>query len=205
MDDGRRKTDSQKARTKKARVARTSKTRRERDWSISRQAADREGFPINAFLTTHWGKEPCEKKDVETWRRLRICLNRLDAPWVAMRAPEHAPRKGHHMHTAFHVPDNAWCDVVAMIEKITGKVAEEFHPEGKDIGQWTRGVVAMSQDRSWVLQRNIPALGTNEALIDYIAKQSGKEKTIGRHQRSEALMDMTRLHTDAICASLSAK
>lgn len=108
----------------------------------------------------------------------------------------------------FHVPEHAWRDVVAMIEKITGKVAAWFHPEGRTVGKGydaVHGVVAKSADGSWMLQRNIPALGTNEALIDYIAKQSGKEKTVERHQRSEALMDITRLHADAICATLSAK
>jgi len=187
-------TEYQKARAKAQNTANTSRKRRLRDWSVSRQAADRADFPINAHLTTHWGTEPCKEKNVETWRRLRICLNRLDTPWVAMRAPEHAPRKGHHMHTVFHVPDHehAWRDVVAMIEEITGKVAAWVRPEGKDIGQWTKGVVAMSQDGSWMLQRNIPAIGTNKALIDYIAKQSGKEKAVGRHQRSKYLLAITR-------------
>ena len=199
MNDSRRKTDSQKERTRKARVARTSKTRRERDWSISRQAADDAGFPLNAFLTTHWGKDSSKEKDRETWRRLRICINRLDAPWVAMRAPEHAPGKQHHMHSVFHAPDNAWPEVIAMIERITGKVAALIAFEGMTIG-WHHGVVAKSQDGSWMLQRNIPAMGTNEHLINYIAKQSGKDKSIGRHQRSAALMDMTKLHLGAIQA-----
>jgi len=191
MQDKRRRTDAQKAKTKRKRLDEADRRRRYKDWLASAVAADQAGYPINTFLTVIWG-DPRKDKDAELWRRLRLAVTRSGVPWLAMRSPEYAPRKGHHLHIAFHIADEKRMALIDLVESITSTNAAWVEPVGRRLGS-NYGVIAKSADTTWMLQRHLTDCGPIDPLIDYISKASGKTRVEGRHQRSQALIALSRI------------
>jgi len=207
--DKRTRSEAQRSRTKADRLARADKARRKREWLVSADAASRAGYPVNALITIMAGKDIATITDT-AWRRLRQMLRKNGSPFVAARGPEYTPKKGHHLHIALHLPTASYADTVAVL---TETLSEEvgswgIDPTGRTVGD-RFGVVALSKNGGWMLQRHLESLsGSPETLVGYAGKGSGKGKAIGRHQRSADLLALTKgldanAHNGAIQASAS--
>ena len=191
--DKRTRSEAQRSKTKAARLVRADKVRRQREWKASAVAASNAGYPINAFITILTGKDITTITNI-VWRKLRQMLRKNGLPFVAARGPEYTPKKGHHLHIVLHLPAANYIDAVAVL---TETLSEEvgswgIDPTGRSVGG-RFGVVALSKDGNWMLQRHLEFLnGSPETLIEYTAKASGKSKAVGRHQRSKYLSAITR-------------
>jgi len=190
--DKRRRSPAQKERTRRGRQARADKRRRQTEWQTSTQAARRAGYMLDAHITVIAEWENIEAISAALWRRMRRLMQRNGLPFMAMRAPEYTPRRGHHMHMAQHLPERLYGDVASALEAVTGTaMARWFDVSGKSLGN-VAGVVCMAADGSWMLQRHVDGLGgSDERLVQYASKSDGKHKTVGRHQRSAALVELT--------------
>lgn len=191
--DRRTRSEAQRSKAKAVRLARADTARRKREWQISADAASRAGFPINALITIMAGKDMAKITDT-AWRRLRQMLRKNGSLFVAARGSEYTPRKGHHLHIALHLPTANYADTVAVLSETLSEEIGSWGivPAGKSVGDRS-GVVALSKDGNWMLQRHLEFLnGSPETLIGYAAKGSGKGKAIGRHQRSADLMALTK-------------
>lgn len=191
--DRRTRTDAQQRRTKAHRLARADKRRRKQEWQRSADAASRAGMPINAHITIMAGKD-IGRITSTIWRRLRNMLRKNGLPFIAVRGPEYTPNKGHHLHIAIHLDPAHYPDVVMILTEV---LSEEVGGWGIDASGRTVGdrfgVVALSKDGGWMLQRHLDHLnGSPETLVAYDGKGSGKHKAIGRHQRSIDLIDITK-------------
>ena len=199
--DKRTRTAAQRSRTKADRLARADKARRKREWLASAEAASQAGYPINALITIMAGRDIATITET-AWRRLRQMLRKNSSPFVAVRGPEYTPKKGHHLHIALHLQPETYADTVAVL---TETLSEEvgswgIDPTGKTVGD-RHGIVALSKNGGWMLQRHLQSLnGSPEKLVGYAGKGSGKDKAIGRHQRSADLLHMTKMHLKAIQA-----
>lgn len=191
--DRRTRSAAQRSRTKADRLARADKARRKREWLASADAASRAGYPINALITIMAGKDIATITDT-AWRRLRQMLRKNGFPFVAARGPEYTPKKGHHLHIALHLPMANYADTVAVL---TETLSEEIgswgiDPTGRTVGDRS-GIVALSKNGGWMLQRHLEFLnGSPETIVGYAGKGSGKGKAIGRHQRSADLLALTK-------------
>jgi hypothetical protein len=194
--DKRTRSEAQRRKTKADRLTRADKARRKREWLVSAEAASLAGYPINALITIMAGKDIATITDT-VWRKLRQMLRENGSPFIAARGPEYTPKKGHHLHIALHLPTESYDDAVKVL---TETLSEEvgswgIDPTGRTVGD-RFGVVALSKNGGWMLQRHIEFLnGSPEAIVEYAGKGSGKGKAIGRHQRSENLLALTKVST----------
>lgn len=149
---------------------------------------------MNAHITLIADQDEIEDNAASMWRRLRRLMQRHGLPFFALRGPEYAPSRGHHMHFVLHLPKTLYGDVAAMLADVTGEpMAWWFDVEGRDLGAKTKGVVCVSVDGRWMLQRHIEGIGgTDERLVEYASKSDGKHRSIGRHQRSADLIKLTK-------------
>jgi len=189
--DKRRRPIVQKKRTARLRKARAARRRLQHDWLASAVAARDIGLPIDAQMTVLLGKDDIEDTTATIWRRLRRLFQRHGIAFLAMRAPEFARNRGHHLHLAMHLPQHLYGDVASILADVTGEpMARWFDVSGRRIGR-DYGVVAIAGNGNWMLQRHVEGLGgSDEALVRYVAKADAKHKSIGRHQRS---FDLTKL------------
>jgi len=192
--DKRTRTAAQKAKTRRARHARADVRRRTAEWVASAAAARAAGRPINAQLTILADADDIEVVTAAIWRRLRRLMKRNGLPFVAMRAPEYAPKRKHHLHIALHLPELLYGDVAAVLADATGApMAAWFDARGRRLGRKLHGVICLAPDGSWMIQRHVEGIGgSGERLVTYTAKGSGKHRAIGRHQRSEDLVTLTK-------------
>lgn len=191
--DRRRRTEAQKRATRQRLAAKADRERRLPEWRKSAEAAHQDGCPINAHITVLSDPENIERVSTSLWRRLRRLMARRGVPFYALRGPEYAPRRGLHLHIALHLPEALYDDVAAILAEITGaEMAPWFDVAGRQLRK-LYGIVTKSTNKSWMLQRYVAgAGGSHWKLVEYVAKGSGKEKAIGRHQRSDALIELTR-------------
>lgn len=192
--DNRHRTEAQKQRTRKRLAAKADKNRRVAEWRSSELAARQAGYPINALITVLSDAENIEQVAASLWRRLRRLMTRRGFPFYIFRGPEYAPRRGLHLHLALHLPETLYGDVAAILADVTGAGMAPwgFAVAGRRLGK-LHGVVTKSADTTWMLQRYVASAGGSHwQLVEYAAKGSGKEKAIGRHQRSGALIELTR-------------
>lgn len=191
--DNRHRTEAQKQRTRKRLAAKADKKRRVAEWRSSELAARQAGYPINALITVLSDAENIEQVAASLWRRLRRLMTRRGFPFYVFRGPEYAPRRGLHLHLALHLPETLYGDVAAILVETTGaEMSPWFDVAGARLGR-LHGVVTKSADTTWMLQRYVASAGGSHwQLVEYAAKGSGKEKAIGRHQRSGALIELTR-------------
>ena len=191
--DNRHRTEAQKQRTRQRLAAKADRQRRVAEWRSSELAARRAGYPIDAHITVLSDAENIERIAASLWRRLRRLMARHGVPFYVFRGPEYAPPRGLHLHLALHLPEALYGDVAAILADVTGAgMAPWFDVAGRRLG-WLHGVVTKSADKTWMLQRYVEgAGGSHWQLVEYAAKGSGKEKAIGRHQRSGALIELTR-------------
>jgi hypothetical protein len=193
--DKRTRSEAQRRKTQADRLARADDARRKRKWQISADAASHAGYPINAFITIMAGNDIATITET-AWRKLRQMLRKNGSLFVAVRAPEYTPAKGHHLHIALHLQTENYADAITVL---TETVSEEVgswgvDPNGRSVGDRS-GVVAISKNGCWMLQRHQEFLnGSPAMLVGYAAKGSGKRKAIGRHQRSADLLAMTKRH-----------
>ena len=191
--DNRHRTEAQKQQTRQRLAAKADRQRRVAEWRSSELAARQAGYPINTLITVLSDAENIERIAASLWRRLRRLMARHGLPFYAFRGPEYAPRRGLHLHMATHLPEALYDDVAAILADVTGAgMAPWFDVAGRRLGE-TYGVITKSNDKTWMLQRYVEgAGGSHWQLVEYAAKGSGKEKAIGRHQRSGALIELTR-------------
>lgn len=191
--DNRHRTEAQKQRTRQRLAAKADKKRRVAEWRSSELAARQAGYPINALITVLSDAENIERIAASLWRRLRRLMTRHGLPFYAFRGPEYAPRRGLHLHMPMHLTEAMYGDVAAILADVTGAaMAPWFDVAGRRLGG-LHGVVTKSADKTWMLQRYVASAGGSHwQLVEYAAKGSGKEKAIGRHQRSGALIELTR-------------
>jgi len=192
--DNRHRTEAQKQRTRQRLAAKADRQRRVAEWRSSELAARRAGYPIDAHITVLSDAENIERIAASLWRRLRRLMARHGLPFCAFRGPEYAPRRGLHLHIALHLTEALYDDVAAILADVTGAGMAPWGlvVEGRPLGR-LHGVVTKSADTTWMLQRYVASAGGSHwQLVEYAAKGSGKEKTIGRHQRSGALIELTR-------------
>lgn len=204
--DKRRRSPAQKAATAQARNARASARRRRDEWRESALAADKAGLPITAVLHVTWGalfandggpvlRHSEVGRERALWRCLRRAVTRHGVPWVAVRAPEHDAAKGIHLHSAAHVPEPAFGDVIAALERITGAPAAWVDLNGRRMrrgGRMLRGVVAISACGGWLLARNVrPESGGAVGALAYLTKAAEKGLAAGQYRRSNALAALT--------------
>jgi hypothetical protein len=191
--DQRTRSEAQRGKTKTDRLARADTARRKREWLASANAASRAGYPVNALITVMAGKGIAAITDT-VWRKLRQMLRKNGSPFIAARGPEYTPKKGHHLHIALYLPTASYADTVAVL---TETLSEEvgswgIDPTGRTVGD-RFGVVALSKNGGWMLQRHQEFLnGSPATLIGYAGKGSGKGKAIGRHQRSADLLALSK-------------
>jgi hypothetical protein len=203
--DRRRRTDAQKARTRRKRLERQATARRKSDWTAAAHIADRHGVRLNAMITLslslladEYGAapdflalDPCEQ-DKRIWSALRRASRRMGFPFVAMRAPEHGGKRKRHVHIVFHAPDDrALLEAVSAIERITGTRAAWTDSRGKHLGN-QHGVVALSGAGAWMVQRDVGDTPGNAGLISYVAKGQGKTHVDAQHRLSRDLIALTR-------------
>ena len=191
--DNRHRTEAQKQRTRHRLAAKADRQRRVAEWRSSELAARRAGYPVDAHITVLSDAENIERIAASLWRRLRRLMARHGVPFYVFRGPEYAPRRGLHLHLALHLPEALYGDVAAILADTTGaEMSPWFDVAGARLGR-LHGVVTKSADKTWMLQRYVEgAGGSHWQLVEYAAKGSGKEKAIGRHQRSGALIELTR-------------
>lgn len=207
--DRRRKSPAEKEQSAATRVARDATKRRVAEWTAAAEAAEAAGYPINVALHITWsalaGGEcrpghclglAAPKREVRIWSGMRQVAARAKVPWLAARAPEYDRKRGLHLHTMLHLPDEAALrDAVRQIEKLTGAPAEWIDPAGRSVrsaGRTTHGVVARSACGGWLLQRNVAALGASIGIAAYAAKGDGKAHVEGQHRLSNALSALAR-------------
>lgn len=194
--DKRRRTEAQKQQTQKRHRASADKKRRVAEWRSSELATRQAGYPINAQITVLSDAENIEHIAASLWRRLRRLMKRQGLPFYCFRGPEYAPWRGLHLHLALHLPETLYGDVAAILADVTGAGMAPwgFDVAGRRLGR-RHGVVTKSADATWMLQRYVASAGGSHwQLVEYAAKGSGKEKAIGRHQRSGALIDLTKAY-----------
>jgi len=206
--DGRRRSEAAKAKTRSARIARASARRRVSTWSNAASAAAAVGNPLNVALHLTWsallggdrrsghilGLSPIERER-RFWSDLRMVAARAEVPWLAMRGPEYDRQRGLHLHVALHLPTvDALRDALNVVERLTGAPAEWIATEGRTVrglGRQHRGVVARSACGGWFMQRHLGETSSN-ALAAYAAKGDGKAAVEGQHRLSNALVAITR-------------
>ena len=191
--DRRRRSPVQKARTQRRRQTEADKRRRRQEWSQSVDATVQAGCPIDTHITILSDAEHIEEVTSAIWRRLRRLMQRNGLPFYAARAPEYAVHRGQHLHIALHLPPSLYDDVATDLVEVTGAPrAGWFDVAGRNLGT-TLGVITKSNCGGWMLQRQVEgAGGCPKRLVDYISKGDGKHKSIGRHQRSGELIQLTR-------------
>lgn len=195
--DNRHRTEAQKQQTRRRAQHENQKLKtaqRTECWRKSELAARQAGDPINAQITVLSDAENIERIAASLWRRLRRLMARYGSPFYAFRGPEYAPRRGLHLHIALHLPEALYDDVAAILVETTGAGMAPwgFDVAGRRLGK-LHGIVTKSADTTWMLQRYVASAGGSHwQLVEYAAKGSGKEKAIGRHQRSGALIELTR-------------
>lgn len=168
--------------------------RRRAEWLASEAAARAAGLPINAQLTVLSKTEDIVTVTESLWRRLRRLMKRNALPFIAARAPEYAPGK-HHIHIVAHIPERLYGDVANIVSDVTETVmAPWFDTNGRRLGRnGPYGVVTMAHNGDWMLQRHVEGIGGSPAhLVGYGAKGQGKHRSIGRHQRSRHLIEITQ-------------
>lgn len=201
--DKRRKTEAQKARTRRARIDRQSAQRRRRKWQEAGRIAHEAGLPFSFHLTLTWGvidnddyrpsagisDLPHAERARRVWNALKRIADRRGVPWIAARAPEYDRNKRHHLHLAGHMPHDALRDVITTIERVTGAPAAWTDLRGRRLGR-LQGVLAKSEGGGWLLQRDVQGETGNPYLLRYIAKGSGKRTAEGQHRLSRDLTAM---------------
>lgn len=198
--DKRTRSDAQRRKTKIERLARADVARRQREWCISAKAASNAGYPINAFITIMAGKDIARITNT-VWRKLRQMTQDHGTLFLAARGPEYTPQKKDHLHLAMHLRTFQYTDTVRIL---TEAISEEMGSwgidiEGRKVGGQS-GVVAISKNGTWMLQRHLQYLnGSSEKIASYTAKASGKARAIGRHQRSQDLVALTKDYTSKEC------
>jgi hypothetical protein len=194
--DKRRRADAQKRRTRERLLTKADRERRLQAWLKSDAAAQAAGLPINAHLTVLLDADYMVAATESLWRRLRRLTAAASLPFVAARAPEHAPGRKHHLHVVAHLREETYAAVAEVLADITGVGTAWFDARGRCLGRKHHGVVAVATDGRWMLQRHVDgAGGSSRHLIDYVAKGHGKQRAIGRHQRSQHLTQLTRSAT----------
>lgn len=207
--DGRRKSEAAKAKTKAARIARASAQRRVKKWSDAAKAAEAVGNPLNVALHVTWsaleggyrreghilGLGPVERER-RLWAELRLVAARAGVPWLAVRGPEHDRRRRLHLHAVCHLPNvKAVRDAINEVDRLTGAPAAWIAPAGRTLrgdGRTNHGVVAMSACGGWFLQRCIAGKGSGIGIAAYAAKGDGKAAVEGQHRLSNALAALAR-------------
>ena len=194
--DNRHRTEAQKQQTRRRAQHENQKLKtaqRTGVWRKSELATRQAGYPIDAHITVLSDAENIEQVAASLWRRLRRLMTRRGFPFYVFRGPEYAPRRGLHLHLALHLPETLYGDVAAILVETTGaEMSPWFDVAGARLGR-LHGVVTKSADTTWMLQRYVASAGGSHwQLVEYAAKGSGKEKAIGRHQRSGALIELTR-------------
>lgn len=193
--DKRRRTDAQKRLTKQKLLNKADRQRRLAEWRASEAAARAAGSPINAQLTVLSTSENMFAVTESLWRRLRRLMKRNTLPFIAARAPEYAPGKKHHIHIIAHIPERLYGDVAKIVSEVTETaMAPWFDTNGRRLGRdGPYGVVTMAHNGDWMFQRHVDCGGGSPArLVGYGAKGQGKHRSIGRHQRSKHLIEITR-------------
>lgn len=191
--DRRRRTDTQKRRTRERLRQAVDKKRRQEDWQASEAATRAAGYPLDAHITVLSDAASIEAVSAALWRRLRRLMARRGLPFYTARGPEYAPGRGLHLHIVLHLPETLYGEVAEMLAEVTGaQMAPWFDVAGRRLGP-LHGVVTKSADPTWMLQRYVESAGGSHwQLVEYAAKGDGKRKAIGRHQRSGALIELTR-------------
>jgi len=194
--DERRRTDAQKRQTKQRLLNEADRRRRHAEWLASEAAARAAGVPINAQLTVISKTEDIVAVTDRLWRRLRRLMARGALPFIAARAPEYAPGK-HHIHILAHIPERLYGEVANIVSDVTETVmAPWFDTNGQRLkhgGKTYYGVVTIAANGDWMLQRHVDGIGGSPMrLVAYGAKGQGKQRSIGRHQRSQHLIEITR-------------
>jgi hypothetical protein len=193
--DERRRTDAQKRQTKQRLSDDADRRRRLAEWRASEAAARAAGVPINAQLTVLSKTDDIVAVTESLWRRLRRLMGRKSLLFIAARAPEYAPGKKHHIHIVAHIPERLYGDVANIVSDVTKTaMAPWFDPNGRRLGRnGPYGVVTMAHNGDWMFQRYVDGIGGSpELLVGYGAKGQGKHRSIGRHQRSQHLIEITR-------------
>lgn len=193
----RKKSKAQLKKTKANCLARADIARRQRNWQLSQEAAANAGYPINAHITIIAG-DAMEAITRTMWRKLRHMMREHGSPFIAVRGPEYTPQKLHHLHLTLNLHPAKYSETVTIL---TETVSEEIggwgiDPDGRKIGS-NYGVVASSRHGKWMLQRHLDTLNSShDALVRYVGKGSGKHIAIGRHQRSQDLLELTKAHQE---------
>lgn len=207
--DGRRKSEAAKAKTKAARILRASAQRRVKKWTAAGYAAEVSGYPLNIALHVTWSAlDGGDRRDGHMlglgpvgrerrlWAELRLVAVRAGVPWLAARGPEHDKRRRLHLHAGFHLPNVAAIrDAINEVERLTGAPAAWITPAGRTLrgnGRTNYGVVAMSACGGWFLQRCIAGKGSGVGIAAYAAKGDGKAAVEGQHRLSNALVALAR-------------
>jgi hypothetical protein len=193
--DKRRRTDAQKRQTKQRLLDDADRRRRLAEWRASEAAARAAGVPINAQLTVLSKTEDIAKVTASLWRRLRRLMKRNGLPFIAARAPEYAAGRKHHVHIIAHIPEHLYGDVANIVSDVTETVmAPWFDTNGRRLGRTgPYGVVTMAHNGDWMFQRHVDGIGGSpERLVRYGATGQGKHRSIGRHQRSQHLIEIAR-------------
>lgn len=193
--DKRRRTDAQKRQTKQRLLDDADRRRRIAEWRASEAAARAAGVPINAQLTVLSKTDDIVAVTESLWRRLRRLMGRKSLLFIAARAPEYAPGKKQHIHIVAHIPERLYGDVANIVSDVTKTaMAPWFDPNGRRLGRnGPYGVVTMAHNGAWMFQRHVDGIGGSpERLVKYGAKGQGKHRSIGRHQRSQHLIEITR-------------
>jgi len=194
--DKRTRSDAQRKQTKIERLARADVARRRREWRTSAEAASKASYPINAFITIMAGDDIASITST-VWRKLRLMARENDMLFIAARGPEYTTEKKDHLHLVLHLSTSQYDEVVAILSEAVGEEVGGWgiDPEGRKLG-WQSGVVAVSKHGTWMLQRHVQYLnGSSEKIVSYTAKASGKARAIGRHQRSQDLIALTKDYT----------
>ena len=195
--DKRRRSEAQRKKTKDARLARADIARRKRRWQASQEAATNAGYPINAHITIVTSDD-LAAITTTVWRKLLRMMRKYNSPFIAVRAPEYARQKRHHLHIALHLDPANYNEVTAILTQATSEEIGGWgiDPSGRKLGS-NLGVVASSVRGNWMLQRHIDTLnGSSDTLVEYVAKGCGKRKAIGQHERSQDLLKMTKAHQE---------
>lgn len=208
-----RHTPAQREAAKKARNKRQVTNRRRAQWKAAGQAAEAAGTPLNVAITLTWSAlradDPAPGKSIvglplvtaeqRVWKALRVVAAEAGVPFLAARGPEFYGN-GHHLHLAMHLPNNrAITQAINAIERLTHVEAHWRDLDGRTVdrpgARPSRGVVAMSEVRGWMIQRTLPYSGGNSVtLLNYFGKADGKDQVEGQHRLSYALAALGRAY-----------
>lgn len=146
----------------------------------------------------HWLGLPEAERVNRLWDRLRRLVQQYGSErFLAARAPEYDRTRGVHLHMALHLPEEARHGLIHLLELATGARAKALYlPDGTDMrqnGRRLKGVIAIGEAESWMVQKNTrPLSGGEHGILGYLTKAPRADQVCAQFRISNDLVALAR-------------